>query len=245
MAFCSLDEAFMGPQMGAGAPPAGRGGDTKPSKKKKHREGFAPGPLMSSPDPDRPAAPPPPANDILTGPPVEKAPAESAGGVSLDGLFPMPGETGDVEEWEKAFTLEGSRLPPPAPSPPVAPPPMVRADGSLSVAGQPTLWRQIASPLPAAGAVGTLSGMAAAGAEKLAAVPSEINRQLENLTRQLESLTTPTPLQGTAELFLFVAIGLLILLAIDTMLRFAVSLSERRIMAGGAYAAAAASAAFR
>jgi hypothetical protein len=87
--------------------------------------------------------------------------------------------------------------------------------------------------------------MAAAGAEKLAAVPSEINRQLENLTRQLESLTTPTPLQGTAELFLFVAIGLLILLAIDTMLRFAVSLSERRIMAGGAYAAAAASAAFR
>lgn len=81
--------------------------------------------------------------------------------------------------------------------------------------------------------------MAAAGAEKLGAIPSEINRQLENLTRQLESLTTPTPLQGTAELFLFVAIGLLILLAIDTMLRFAVSLSERRIMAGGAYAVSA------
>lgn len=230
MAFCSLDEAFSGPQMGGAPPPTGRGGDMKSSKKKKHREGFAPGPLMSTPDPDRPAAPPPPANDILTGPPTERAPAESAGGVSLDGLFPMPGETGDVEEWEKAFTLEGSRLPPPAP------PPVVRADGSLSVAGQPTLWRQIASPAP----VGTLSGMAAASAERLATVPSEINRQLENLTRQLESLTTPTPLQGTAELFLFVAIGLLILLAIDTMLRFAVSLSERRIMAGGAYAAQAA-----
>lgn len=238
MAFCSLDEAFVGPQMGAGAPPAGRGGDTKPPKKKKHREGFAPGPLASSPDPDRPAVPPPPANDILTGPPVERAvPTESAGGVSLEGLFPMPGETGDVEEWEKAFTLEGSRLPPPAaPSPPVAPPPMVRADGSLSVAGQPTLWRQIASPT---GASNTIGSMAAAGAEKLGAIPSEINRQLENLTRQLESLTTPTPLQGTAELFLFVAIGLLILLAIDTMLRFAVSLSERRIMAGGAYAVSA------
>lgn len=236
MAFCSLDEAFSGPQMGGAPPPTGRGvGDMKSSKKKKHREGFAPGPLMSTPDPDRPAAPPPPANDILTGPPAERAPAESAGGVSLEGLFPMPGETGDIEEWEKAFTLEGSRLPPPAaPSPPVAPPPMVRADGSLSVAGQPTMWRQIA----ATGSGGTLSGMAAAGTERLSAVPSEINRQLENLTRQLESLTTPTPLQGTAELFLFVAIGLLILLAIDTMLRFAVSLSERRIMAGGAYAAA-------
>jgi hypothetical protein len=236
MAFCSLDEAFMGPQMGAGAG-AGRAGDTKSSKKKKHREGFAPGPLASLPDPDRPAAPPPPTNDILSGPPVDRVPAESAAGVNLEGLFPMPGETGDVEEWEKAFTLEGSRLPPPA----APPPPIVRADGSLSVAGQPTLWRQIASPLPASAsaAVNTVGALASAGVDKLSAVPTEINRQLENLTRQLESLTTPTPLQGTAELFLFVAIGLLILLAIDTMLRFAVSLSERRIMAGGAYAAAA------
>jgi hypothetical protein len=225
MAFCSLDEAFMGP-VGA-PPPVNRSGpnDTKMPKKKKHRETFAPGPLSSTPDPDRPAVPPPPANDILTGPPSGKAPAES--GVNLEGLFPMPGETGEVEEWEKAFTLEGSRLPP-----------MTRPDGSVAVAGQPTLWRQIAAPSPAPV---SLPGMVTAGAEKLAAVPSEINRQLENLTRQLESLTTPTPLQGTAELFLFVAIGLLILLAIDTMLRFAVSLSERRIMAGGAYAAAAAS----
>lgn len=220
MAFCSLDEAFAGPQMG-GAPPggAGRSIDAKLPKKKKHRDGFTPGPLMSTPDPDRPAAPPPPANDILSGPPVDKAPTESS--ASLEGLFPMPGETGDVEEWEKAFTLEGSRFPPPAAQ---------RSDGSLVVAGQPTMWRQIAT---------ATATPIRAGAEKMAEIPSEINRQLENLTRQLESLTTPTPLQGTAELFLFVAIGLLILLAIDTMLRFAVSLSERRIMAGGAYAAAA------
>ena len=235
MAFCSLEEAFSGPQMGAASMQSINrgGGDTKSSKRKKHREGVAPGQLTSTPDPDRPAAPPPPANDILSGPPVDNMPTDSAGGVSLDGLFPMPGETGDIEEWEKAFTLEGSRLPQPAPA--VMSPQMVRADGSLSVAGQPTLWRQIASPM--SGAVSSLSGMAATIPEKLATVPSEINRQLENLTRQLEALTTPTPLQGTAELFLFVAIGLLILLAIDTMLRFAVSLSERRIMAGGAYAA--------
>jgi hypothetical protein len=228
MAFCSLDEAFSGPNMG-GAPPAGAGrsSDAKLLKKKKHREGVAPGPLMSTPDPDRPAVPPPPANDILSGPPVDKAPEESS--MSLEGLFPMPGETGDVEEWEKAFTLEGSRLPPPAAQP------ITRSDGSLVVTGQPTLWRQIATPMPMPMPV---SRMITASAEKLSEIPSEINRQLENLTRQLESLTTPTPLQGTAELFLFVAIGLLILLAIDTMLRFAVSLSERRIMAGGAYAAA-------
>lgn len=228
MAFCSLDEAFTGPQMGG--PPGGRS-DMKPSKKKKNREGFAPGPapLVSVPDPDRPAMPPPPANDILSGPPADKAPADSMGGVNLEGLFPLPGETGDVEEWEKAFTLEGSKLPPPA-----APAPAMRADGSLVVAGQPTLWRQISQPVTAA---------AAATASSITAIPSEINQRLENLTRQLESLGTPTSLQSTAELFLFVAIGLMILLAIDTMLRFAVSLSERRIMAGGAYAAAAAAAA--
>ena len=121
MAFCSLDEAFMGPPLAR---------DTKPSKRKKHREGFAPGPLASAPDPDRPAAPPPPANDILAGPPADRVPTDSVGGVSLDGLFPMPGETGDAEEWEKAFILEGSKLPPMA-APAAAPsfPPIQRADG--------------------------------------------------------------------------------------------------------------------
>jgi hypothetical protein len=217
MAFCSLDEAFAGPSSIAAAPqlPAA----AKQSKKKKHREMFTPGPFMSAPDPDRQAAPPPPANDILSGPPTDKVPTE---GTSLDNLFHMPGETGDVEEWEKAFTLEGSKLPPPAA--PTYPAAQHRADGSLVVSGQPTLWRQISQP-------------AAAAASAVAEIPSEINQRLEALTRQLESLHMPTPLQGTAELFLFVAIGLMILLAIDTMLRFAVSLSERRIMAGGAYGA--------
>jgi hypothetical protein len=226
MSFCLLEEAFQGPpsmQMGSG-----RGNnDVKSLKKKKNREHFTPSMLGSAPaptgvgsavpDPDRQAAPPPPANDILSGPPMDKYPTE---GIALDKLFPLPGETGESEEWEKAFTLEGSRMPP-----------VTRPDGSVVVAGQPTLWRQIAAP---AAPVAAMPGIMSTGAEKLAAIPSEINQRLENLTRQLESLNTPTALQGTAELFLFVAIGLMILLAIDTMLRFAVSLSERKIMAGGA-----------
>jgi hypothetical protein len=73
----------------------------------------------------------------------------------------------------------------------------------------------------------------------MAAIPSEVSQRLETLTRQLESLTTPSPMQGTAELFLFVAIGLLLLLAIDTLLRFAVSVASAtgatgRKMMGGA-----------
>jgi hypothetical protein len=225
MSFCSLDEAFQGPPSQINAGSAIRGSDNKSSKKKKTREHFAPAPLTSAPDPDRQAAPPPPANDILVGPPAEKAPTES--GVSLDGLFPLPGETGEVEEWQNAFTLEGSRIGGPVPA--------MRADGSLVVNNQPTLWRQIAAPATPAPAPMPLPSATASGiSDKIMAIPSEINTRLEALTRQLESLSTPTPLQGTAELFLFVAIGLMILLAIDTILRFAVSLSERRIMAGGA-----------
>jgi hypothetical protein len=82
-------------------------------------------------------------------------------------------------------------------------------NGAVAVNGQSTLWRQIPEPVPANQPV------------VAAPVPSEINKRLDALTRQLESLTTPTPLQSTAELFLFVAIGLLILLAIDSLLRFA------------------------
>jgi hypothetical protein len=41
-------------------------------------------------------------------------------------------------------------------------------------------------------------------------------------------------MQSTAELFLFVAIGLLLLLAVDTLLRFSASLTHRKQMGGGA-----------
>ena len=204
MNYCSFDEAFTGPVM----PP-------KLPKKKKVKEGFVPGPLPGSTDPDRMAAPPPPANDVLEGPPSSGPPTDA---VKLDELFPLPGETGEVETWQKAFTLEPSRIPS-----------LPRSDGSVSVAGQPTLWRQIPKPV---------APVSTPIPSQLAAFPSDINQKLETLTRQLESLTTPTPLQGTAELFLFVAIGLLMLLAIDTLLRFAVAIgkgSGRSKMNGGGW----------
>lgn len=206
MNYCSLEEAFMGPQ-----PPP------KLPKKKKTKEGFVPGPLSGQADPDRMAMPPPPANDILEGPPTSSAPNDA---VKLDELFPLPGDTGESEAWQKAFTLEGSQIPTLSQH-------QTRPDGSVAVAGQSTLWRQI--PVPVSGVKSV---------EKMTTIPSDINQKLESLTRQLETLTTPTPLQGTAELFLFVAIGLLMLLAIDTLLRFAVMIGSSggpRKMSGGGY----------
>jgi hypothetical protein len=202
MNYCSLEEAFMGAQ-----PPP------KFPKKKKTKEGFVPGPLAGQADPDRMAMPPPPANDVLEGPPTSSTPNDA---VKLDELFPLPGDTGEPEAWQKAFTLEGSQVP-------LQPQP--RVDGSIAVAGQSTLWRSIPVPAPSV------------AVEKMATIPSDINQKLESLTRQLETLSTPTPLQGTAELFLFVAIGLLMLLAIDTLLRFAVMIgsSGSRKMSGGGY----------
>lgn len=216
MSFCALEEAFTGPVM---PPPSVMGKQAK--RTKKLREMFTPGSLPAAPDPDRPTAPPPPANDIMTGPPTDKVPTEGPG-VKLDSLFPLPGETGEVESWEKAFTLDGSQLQVPAPT---------RPDGSAAVSGQPTLWRQIVTRN--GGAPGSLAAVPTRAVESLAGVPSEINQRLEALTRQLESLTAPAPLQSTAELFLFVAIGLLILLAIDTLLRFSVSLVEKRMGQSG------------
>lgn len=220
MSFCSLDEAFAGPSMAS-----------KKKNKQRHgvKEGFVPGPLSGAPDPDRPSVvPPPPANDVLTGPPMDRPIAQmgSSSAVRLDDLFPLPGETGGVDEWEKAFTLDGSRAP------------TVRPDGSASVAGGSTLWRQAAAMVPRISSpLEPASG--APISESMAAIPSEVSQRLETLTRQLESLTTPSPMQGTAELFLFVAIGLLLLLAIDTLLRFAVSVASAtgatgRKMMGGA-----------
>jgi hypothetical protein len=209
MSFCSLEEAFAGPSMAA------------PKKKSKHQrsgkviEGFVPGPLADTPDPDRPAPPPPPANDVLTGPPMDRAASqmESGSAVKLDDLFPLPGDTGSSNEWEKAFTLDGSQVP------------SLRPNGAAAVAGGPTLWRQAAALVPRASAPLAAAGGSAI-TDTLAAMPSEISSRLETLTHQLESLTTPSPMQGTAELFLFVAIGLLLLLAIDTLLRFAVSVAN-------------------
>lgn len=232
MSFCALDEAFAGPSMAAV-------GGKKKSKQRAGKEGktysadltegFVPGQLSGTPDPDRQSiVPPPPANDVLTGPPMDRSVAqmESGSAVKLDDLFPLPGETGGSDEWEKAFTLDGTRVP------------SIRPGGVAAISGGPTLWRQAAALVPRASApLEPASGVSIG--ESLAAVPSEVSHRLETLTRQLESLTAPSPMQGTAELFLFVAIGLLLLLAIDTLLRFAVSVASAaggvgRKMAGGA-----------
>ena len=205
-AFCSLEDAFAGPVM--------------PAKKKKTRgsgreapigiETFVPSPLPGIPqtDPDRQILPPPPA-EVLKSPSGAVGKLESA--IALQEFFPLPGETAAPEEWQKAFTLEPSILP--------------RIDGSVAVDGQSTLWRQIPVPRGSAGEEPTT----------LAVVPPDVHQRLDALTRQLESLTAPTPLQSTAELFLFVAIGLLVLLAMDTLLRFATSMATRLSQKGGTW----------
>ena len=116
---------------------------------------------------------------------------------SSDTFFTLPGETAETEEWQKAFTLEGSGLP--------------RPDGSVPVAGKPTLWRQVQAASPVIKEPATIS--------------SDIHQRLDTLSRQLEALTMGSPMQSTAELFLFVAIGLIFLLAIDTLLRCATTIA--------------------
>jgi hypothetical protein len=131
------------------------------------------------------------------------APKPDPNGAALQEFFPLPGETAEPDEWAKAFTLEGSQIPQMMRKP-AAPP----ADK----------WRAAA----AAAAYPTIGGPVYASA---APIPSDIQQRLDTLTKQLESLTSVTPMQSTAELFLFIAIGLLFLLAMDTLLRCATSVA--------------------
>lgn len=205
----------MGPLVPTGGAPLLPG--QKPPKQKRRKDGDVREPFAVPPPPDRQVTPPP-APEVLRGPTAEEqkpAHHQLESGVHLQDFFPLPGETADTEEWAKAFTLE------PSSNPGI---PVPRFDGSISVAGKPTLWRQI--PVPAV-APGELAPAGQAGALAMAPAPSEITQRLDALTRQLDTLTTPTAAQGTAELFLFIAIGLLLLLAIDTLLRFAASMAQR------------------
>jgi hypothetical protein len=106
----------------------------------------------------------------------------------------------------------------------------LRHDGSAPVAGQSTLWRKVPVPAAAAATAAPLTYASAASGST-----ADIQSRLDALSKQLDSLTTMTPMQSTAELFLFVAIGLLFLLAIDTLLRFAttMALSKRGVQSGG------------
>lgn len=217
--FASLEEAFQGDVVM-------QPGEKSKKKKSKERqfETFTPMPLQSSPDPDRPAAiaalPPP-----LKGPVQAQVVKLESQGATHD-LFPLPGNTAEPEEWQRAFMLGDSGA-----AAGVAPVPSryVRPNGAVAVDGQSTLWRHLPAPAPVAETA--LSASVGGGA---GAVPADISARLDQLTRQLESLTTGTPMQSTAELFLFVAIGLLLLLAVDTLLRFSASLTRRKQMGGGA-----------
>jgi hypothetical protein len=140
-------------------------------------------------------------------PPITRAQCRTAdlAAAALQDFFPLPGETANSEQWSNAFMLEGSQIPSP-------------------VNGKSTLWRKIEKPVASVSSVATT----------VTAVPdSDVYKRLDMLTKQLEALTQVHPMQSTAELFLFVAIGLIFLLAIDTLLRFATTLAVGRRMRGG------------
>ena len=237
--FCTLDEAFSG----APAP-------AQPKKlKKKQREGlsveqfvgsgashlrtnaagveqFLGQQLASSPNPDHIAHIMATAPEPMKGPeqPMNHMRLES--GVNMQEFFPLPGETAEPDEWQKAFTLEPSQAPP-----------VTRPDGSVPVAGRSTLWRQIPVPVgpAAADAVPLLDNRRESErtAMTITGTPvsgdfAAVQQRLDALTRQLENLGAPSQMQSTAELFLFVAIGLMLLLAIDTLLRFATRMAGAR-----------------
>ena len=209
--FAPLEEAFQGEVVMLP-------GEKSKKKKSKERqfESFVPMPLQSTPDPDRPAA-------IAAVPPPLKGPVQAqvvkleSQGATHD-LFPLPGNTAEPEEWQRAFMLGDSGA---AAAVTSVPPRYVRPNGAVPVDGQPTLWRQVAAPITTP------------SQSSPSAIPADVSARLDQLTRQLESLTNGTPMQSTAELFLFVAIGLLLLLAVDTLLRFSASLAQRKQLGGG------------
>ena len=218
--FCSLEEAFSGPE----AP-------VKEKDKKKRRHAMeqtsaaaSASTTTGSPSPpSQPNIPPP-----MGAPPAAITPA---GGrlqaTDNDAGFPLPGESADGEAWTKAFTLEPSMHA----ASTLAPPPW-------SVQGAPTLWREAAAAFPA------FPATAVHPPSQIQAAPMNMDftQRLDRLTKQLDALTGGSnSMNGTAELFLFVAVGLILLLAIDTLLRFAVHLvggaatgtGKSKVMMGG------------
>ena len=212
-AFCSLDEAFTAPIT--------KSKHKKSSRSSAGKEQFVPGPLSGSPTQDSVPEP--------MGPPSSSMGKPDANGLALQDFFPLPGESAEPDEWAKAFTLEGSQMP--QIMRPEGPLPYGAGSGSASVSGstKPTLWRT--PPTTAAAVRSAALSNAAPGhtygsaLEYTGSGPSDIHQRLDTLTKQLEALTTVTPMQSTAELFLFIAIGLLFLLAMDTLLRCATSVA--------------------
>jgi len=230
MSYCAIEEAFT-PLVPGGpsskkpkksrtfvvpAAPAGSDQETKDYSLASADDSSSPAQDLSGRDPDRPAQRPAPANDILSSP-AGNGRLESLGSTDF---FPMQGNNAEPEAWQKAFLLGdmSSSIQKP----------------NFQVDQKPTLWRSIQKPVAEVAATTT------AFVDSLAPIPDEIGRRLDSLSRQLESLTSVTPMQNTAELFLFVAIGLLLLLAIDTLLRYATATaaapsSPLQVMSGGGY----------
>lgn len=159
---------------------------------------------MVSKEPDRHAMRPPPATDILSTPATNGRLDSIGSSSSSSDFFPVQGNNAEPEAWQKAFLLGdmSSQVQKPV----------------FQVDQKQTLWRSIPKQVTSA-----ISSTSSAFVDTLAPItgPDEIGRRLESLTKQLDSLTAVSPMQNTAELFLFVAIGLLLLLAIDTLLRYA------------------------
>jgi len=136
-------------------------------------------------------------------------------------FFPASGNPGG-DSWETAFKVENDYA-------------KTVQRPVFDVDGKNTLWRKIDNS--AVAPVVPAHSMDAPTYNP--SLWKDINQRLDTLTKQLENLTVASPgPQSTAELFLFVAIGLILLLAIDTLLRFATAAKASPYptpsMAGGA-----------
>ena len=219
-AFCSWDEAFSGPDTAIGK-------DKK--KKSRHVPSEPTEPKEPVPAPMRSAADsaPGPSGNIGSGPGPGSGHGSRLPAQDIDVGFPLPGESADGEAWTRAFTLEPSQT---AALTLQAP----KWTGPAPVSGGSTLWRaQHQMQQMQQNQQNQQQVIAPAVHQTM-----DFTQRLDKLTKQLDSLTGVgnVTMQGTAELFLFVAIGLLLLLAIDTLLRFAVhmvSATGKRRLKGG------------
>jgi hypothetical protein len=210
--YCSIDDAFNGPMLPPGA--------TTMKKKKKTKESMV-GTQVPG-EPDRFAEKPPPSNDVLESP--QAAPhllSKPLAHSTDDSYFPLPGDTATPEAWQKAFMLEPDwtklqNVQDPAYLP----------DGTIKVDGQSTLWKQIPSYTP--------TSHPKTVEDPFKRYP-DIQKRLDEITQQMEALSIPSHLQSTAELFLFVAIGLVLLLAIDILLKYATVMALRSNPMKGGY----------
>lgn len=217
--YCSLDDAFNGPMIPPGANAASK-------KKKKMKEPMTGSQTVFVPgEPDRFAEKPSIPNDVLESPQTQAQTKPIVPNME-DNFFPLPGETATPDAWQKAFMLEPDWTKSHS---------MSNGSDTVSVDGKPTLWRQI-SPVPgpfpvpgpsSAHSSGPAMSMLTTGASAPSKAYPDIQRRLDEITQQIEAIAIPTHLQSTAELFLFVAIGLVLLLAIDILLKYATIMALR------------------